>query len=177
MKYFIAIVPPEPVLSMAQKLKNEMKERFNSRQALYSPPHITLHMPFEWNETKEERLEKAFLKRLKHFQKFQVHLKGFGAFPPRVIFLKPDLSQELKDIHHAVGIAARLDLHLLNQDRYSLPFHPHMTLAFRDLKRDQFNLAWPEFKERKFDETFQCDRIVIMRREGLFWIQHIEIGF
>ena len=55
-KYFIALVPPSPVFEQAQQWKEYFKVEFNSKAALNSPPHITLHMPFEWKTAKEELL-------------------------------------------------------------------------------------------------------------------------
>ena len=37
-------------------IKQEFANRFNSKAALRSPPHITLHMPFKWKEEKEVKL-------------------------------------------------------------------------------------------------------------------------
>ncbi len=46
-KYFIAIVIPEPFQVELMDIKNIVKDKFNSKGALRSPAHITLHMPFE----------------------------------------------------------------------------------------------------------------------------------
>ena len=55
-KFFIAIVPPEPLLSEIQDIKQSIFEKHNVKGALRSPGHITLHMPFSWEEEKEEKL-------------------------------------------------------------------------------------------------------------------------
>jgi 2'-5' RNA ligase len=55
-KYFIAIVPPEPFLSNITAIKMELFENYGSKGALRSPAHITLHMPFSWDDEKEEKL-------------------------------------------------------------------------------------------------------------------------
>jgi 2'-5' RNA ligase len=54
--YFIAIIPPQPVFEETWQLKNHFKEHYQSKASLNSPPHITLHMPFEWKVEKEEML-------------------------------------------------------------------------------------------------------------------------
>ena len=54
--YFIAIIPPSPIFEQASELKNHFMQQYQSKAALNSPPHITLHMPFEWKEKKEEEL-------------------------------------------------------------------------------------------------------------------------
>ena len=49
-QYFVALIPPSPVYEEAQALKEYFREKYNSKAALNSPPHITLHMPFFWKE-------------------------------------------------------------------------------------------------------------------------------
>jgi 2'-5' RNA ligase len=55
-KYFIAIVPPEPIKTELQQLKQNFYNLYNTKGALRSPAHITLHMPFEFKEKEEEKI-------------------------------------------------------------------------------------------------------------------------
>ena len=55
-KYFIAIVPPEPLLADIQNIKQSVFDNYKSKGALRSPGHITLHMPFSFDESKENKL-------------------------------------------------------------------------------------------------------------------------
>lgn len=48
--YFIALVLPSPLYEEVTRLKEYFRDRYNSKAALRSPPHITLHMPFKWKE-------------------------------------------------------------------------------------------------------------------------------
>jgi len=50
--YFIAIVPTSPLSEELLAWKQYFQEHYQSKAALNSPPHITLHMPFEWKEEK-----------------------------------------------------------------------------------------------------------------------------
>src|SRR5438105_1617865 len=85
-KYFIAIVIPEPFQSDIMALKQLVSENFNSKGALRSPAHITLHMPFEWKEEKENVLIEK-LQGFRFNQRLSVQLKKISAFEPRVIFV------------------------------------------------------------------------------------------
>ena len=58
--YFLAIIPPSPLYEEALELKNYFKENYQSKASLNSPPHITLHMPFQWKQEKEEDLVGTF---------------------------------------------------------------------------------------------------------------------
>jgi 2'-5' RNA ligase len=44
-------------------------------------------------------------------------------------------------------------------------FHPHMTIAFRDLKKNKFQEVWQLFKERKFQAEFPYAGISLLRLE------------
>ncbi|MCC7302009.1 MAG: 2'-5' RNA ligase family protein [Bacteroidia bacterium] len=177
MNYFIALIPPEPVLSRVQALKEEMSLRFHSRQARYSPSHITLHMPFEWRVDREQELRDMLDGVAKNLHPFKIELQGFGAFAPRVIFVKPLPSEELRRVYAAVGEAARRRLGIVSQDAYAKPFHPHMTIAFRDLRKDQFNHAWEEFRLRPFSESFNCNGVSLLRKAGKYWVEHYRSEF
>ena len=65
----------------------------------------------------------------------QCFLHGFGSFPPRVIFVHVDASPELMALQKSVRRHCRTHLGLLHSDYQDLPFHPHITVGFRDLKR------------------------------------------
>ena len=76
--YFLAIVPPQKVQAEVTQLKVLIAERFNSKHALKSPPHITLHMPFKWKDSKKEQLKSALRKINKEAVSFSVELNGFN---------------------------------------------------------------------------------------------------
>lgn len=80
--YFVALIPTGDVLRKVRKLKEEVAERYESKAALKSPPHITLHMPFKFREDREDRIEEVLRKVAISFGSFTVFLPGFGAFPP-----------------------------------------------------------------------------------------------
>jgi 2'-5' RNA ligase len=60
-------------------------------------------------------------------------------------------------------------LNLFNAQYKDQPFHPHLTLAFRDLKKPAFYKAWQEFKEKKCEATFSVTEIVLLKHNGKIW--------
>src|SRR6185437_1508456 len=97
-KYFIAIVVPEPFQTQLMVFKNVVKDKFNSKGALRSPAHITLHMPFEWKEEKEDALINT-LQQFTFSEGFIIDLQNFSCFEPRVLFvdvLKNELLEKLQ---------------------------------------------------------------------------------
>ena len=137
--YFVAIVLPVELDQKVLKYKQFMIDKYGSAVGLKSPAHITLVPPF-WLEADREPLL------LEHFQRFQstprnfeVKLKGFGHFRKRVLFVAVDDNPNLDILQHET-----FD-HIIEQfgdkvKKEEQRFHPHITLATRDLKPEAYDL-------------------------------------
>ncbi len=176
-KYFIAIVPPPPVYDEALRLKNHFKENYNSKASLNSPPHITLHMPFSMKEEKEMKLFTSLSNFSSMHTPIKVCIDNFEHFPPRVIFLNVVNSVPLKHLQKALERTFKKDLNLFNANYGEQPFHPHITLAFRDLKKDQYKKAWEEFQAKEFKEEFMADKLTLLKHDGKVWQVYREFPF
>jgi len=168
-QYFIAIIPPAPIYKIALEQKEYFKTRYNSKASLNSPPHITLHMPFKWKERDEDELRDQ----LEHFSRntraVHVKLENFSTFPPRVIFINVVLSQELENLQKNLHRFCKRVLNLFNANYKELPFHPHVTLAFRDLKKPNYQMAWEEFQQKNFEAEFVADKMALLKHDGRVW--------
>ncbi len=167
--YFIGIIPPKASYDDACQLKHYFKKHFNSKASLNSPPHITLHMPFQWKEEKEEDLVEKLRQFSAGAKSFQLQLLNFGSFPPRVIFIHVVPNDTLSELHKSLHKFAKRELNLFNANYKDLPFHPHITLAFRDLKKPMFVKAWEEFQKKEFEANFKVDRLALMKHNGKEW--------
>ena len=152
-------------------MKQYFAEHYGSKRALNSPPHVTLQMPFKWRQDREELILQNLNNVAANFSSFLMVLDGFGFFEPRVVYLSVEESISLKDLHQEVSRSIRLSLKLVNR-RGERPFRPHMTVAFRDLKKTQFYLARDEFHERKFCSEVEVDDICLLRHNGESWDIH-----
>ncbi|GAA0891697.1 2'-5' RNA ligase family protein [Fulvivirga kasyanovii] len=167
--YFIAIVPPEPIYSQIAEFKAHMAEQYNSKAALKSPPHITLHMPFRWDEEKEEKIFRTLENLTDNRQAFDLSLENFGAFKPRVIYVDLHRQPALEDLHDDLKKVMKISLNIFNADYKDRGFNPHMTLAFRDLKKPAFFEAWKEFESKEFNASFTADKIILLKHNGKNW--------
>jgi 2'-5' RNA ligase len=174
-EYFIAIIPPSPVYENVWKLKQYFQEKYNSKASLNSPPHITLHMPFQWKTHKEEELVDKLGTFFKGCDPFKVCLDNFSSFPPRVIFVNVVKSLELENLQKALQRFCKKELNLFNANYQDGPFSPHMTLAFRDLDKLEYKHAWEEFKTKEYKAEFVADKIALLRHDGKVW--HIFKNF
>ena len=175
--YFIALIPPTPFFEEAQALKELFRDQYHSKASLNSPPHITLHMPFQWKEVKEEKLENALREFSTGKNSFSVFFNNFSCFAPKVIYIDIKPSESLTTFQDELHRFCKIELNLFNAQYRDLPFHPHLTLAFRDLKKDQFPMAWQEFKEKKFSGEFTIDKITLLKHDGKHWKSFQDFHF
>jgi len=167
--YFIALILPSPFLGDAQSLKERFRDEYDCKASLNSPPHITLHMPFQWKEKKEEKLLDALGTFSSGKNPFIISFNNFSCFAPKVIYIDITSSESLTSLQKELYRFCKTELNLFNAQYRDLPFHPHVTLAFRDLKKDQFIRAWAEFQEKKFSGDFPIDKITLLKHDGKLW--------
>ena len=153
-KYFIAILLPEPILGQVESYKEELLKQFNLRGALRSPAHITLHRPFEWKEEKENVLIET-LEKFSFATVFDIELLNFNCFNPRVIYVDVLKNEKLLELHTNLKYFAQNNLKLLNEVEDMRGFHPHVTIAFRDIRKNKFEEVWQQFRDRKYEANFQ----------------------
>jgi 2'-5' RNA ligase len=171
-KYFIALVPEGKIQEEATKLKEEMRELFNIKYSLKSPPHVTIKMPFTYNELKEERLVGKLGRFFDQYASFELCFKGFGHFGRRVIFLDVKPSQELNRLQEALNKYCKSELKLVNE-LSDIAFHPHMTIAFKDVKPKSFDVYWKHIQSKHFNAFYPVQDIALLkRREGKWEVIH-----
>jgi 2'-5' RNA ligase len=168
-QYFFAIIPPPPVFDEALALKKYFQEKYNSKAALNSPPHITVHMPFTWKEKKEDEMARNMKEFVTNFDPIKVCLDNFSAFAPRVIFIKVAESEILNVFQKKLQQFCKRKLNLFNANYREEPFHPHLTLAFRDLRKHAYSEAWEEFRRREFKAEFMADKLSLLKHNGRIW--------
>jgi 2'-5' RNA ligase len=166
--YFMAIVAPEEVNGTILKWKELMKERFGCLVALRSPAHITLIPPFWLDEKKEHQLKDAIGEFSQSCAPFEITLKDFSAFKPRVIYVDVTPNQELQSLH------GRLEEFLLAKKLFPInkgerPLRPHMSIATRDLHKKAFHKAWEIFEEKKYENSWIVSGISILRHDQKKW--------
>ena len=54
------------------------------------------------------------------------------------------------------------------------PFAPHMTVAFRDLTKKNFKLAWQQFKTQELYFQFTATELTLLRHNKKRWQIHSQ---
>lgn len=166
--YFIAILPPLPLREEIRAIKERIRDKYGAGHALKLPAHITLQMPFKRRSSDEGKFSEE-LKRFSLAERgFMVIPDGFGAFQPRVIYIKITDPDPVRRLHRRLRevLLTELDFSL---EEIKEEFHPHISVATRDLTRSAFSEAWPEFRDEKFTGEFWVGSIFLLKHNGRNW--------
>lgn len=166
--YFAGLVPHDALLEEINDIKQEIKEKFGPKHALKLPPHITLQIPFNLPEAREPFMEKSLRDFSRHEKKTKIFLDGFAAFKPRVVYLKILNPEEIIVLQERLQEKLQKILDLKERELVT-KFHPHITLATRDVKKEIFTPLWQEFKERRFKSSFLARELVVFKHNGRTW--------
>ncbi|MDB5252523.1 MAG: hypothetical protein JWP27_1692 [Flaviaesturariibacter sp.] len=166
--YFAALVLPEELNTEIAVYKQRMLDDFGCRVALRSPAHITLLPPFRMDAAQESALVAALDDCLAGISPFMVSTNGFGSFRPRTIFIEPVMSDALAALKKQVDVFAR------NNTSFGAaadvrPFHPHITIATRDLSREAFAVAWTDWADQPFAREWRADGLSLLRMGQKKW--------
>lgn len=162
------MLPDSVLQDRVTDIKLELKRDFGCKQALKSPPHITVFPPFRWDPNRLDAFA-CLSEFCDRHSSFEVSLNGFGSFPPRVIYVKPEMSDSLQLFHQELQAYLSEHLELLDPMVAKRGFTPHMTVANRDLKRDRFSDAWAKYEQRSLEATFQANQLTLLKHDGQRW--------
>lgn len=166
--YFIALIPHIALRERIRAVKERMKADYNAGHALKSPAHITLQIPFKRSSTDEAMMAEALRAFAATEKPFTVDINGYGAFPPRVIFIKIVEPGPVKGVHSRLNKVLLEQLHF-EQDEVMKSVQPHITIATRDLTKAAFSEAWAEFEEEEFRASFDVGSIFLLKHNGRSW--------
>ena len=172
-RFFIALVPDNDLKLKLEEIKNSFAKNFNSHHALKLPPHITLIPPFKLRQEAEAPLIQVLRPTAENTNSFKLQLNDFGAFPPRVIFIDVINNFALNNLFNQLYVNAPQLFPAKSQREY----HPHITIATRDLKKQKFEEAWSVFRKLEFRETFPVHSLSLFVHNGKTWEIKDEFPF
>ena len=170
--YFLAITPPLDLSKKITEIQEDIASRFGSRASLKVMPHITLKAPFKFPAAAHLVVLEWFENLNVQVPRFDLHLKNFGAFRNKnkpVIFIRPEPAVPLMQLQKQILSKFENsfpDVPLMDLEKN---FHPHMTIAYRDLKIDSFQAAWTEFQSREFSDIFEVANFHLLKHDGKKW--------
>lgn len=173
-KYFLAILPPPEFGLQVHSLKLQLRDEFGVKYALKSPPHITMKMPFLYNSAKEHNLIKSLREFSSTIMPFELRIERVGHFRNRVIFLDVQPCKALTNLQSDLGVHCRGKLKL-NLELSDTNYHPHLTVAFQDVKKHQFEAVRDRVLEASLKVGFEVKSYFLLKRAKGVWEPHAEI--
>lgn len=173
--FFIALLPDAALQAEVTAFKQYCARHFGASHALKSPPHITLVSPFRWPTDRLPALAAALAEFSEKQPAFDIELRDFGCFAPRVLFVdvvkNPNL--EALEANLVVTLEQKIDLNR----KTGHGFHPHMTIAHRDLQERIFPEAWTHFSALEFRRSFLASGLSLLRHSGGKWVVEMNFSF
>ena len=165
--YFVAVVLPEEFDTKILTYKKWMAEKYGCKVGLKSPAHITIVPPFYTEPAKEEQLKSDIQTVSSSIATFTIRTNNFSAFKPRTLFIAVEENEQLKLLKKTSdNLFRNTDFKIKIENR---PFHPHITIATRDLYKKDFADAWPQFEEKLFKEEFDAKGLSLLKHNSRTW--------
>lgn len=169
--YFIAVVLPQAIDEKILRYKQQMRENYGCKVGLKSPAHVTIIPPYWMEEEKEATLVQDIVSFAGSYPPFTLTTANFSAFVPRTIFVAVEENEML------IRLKKKADAFFGDKNykmkMESRPFHPHITIATRDLSKKAFWEAWPRFEKESFLETVAITGLSLLKHNGQKW----EVSF
>ncbi len=171
--YYVTLLCPLAIDEQIDIYKQAVKSNFACEVAAKSPAHITLITPFFLSDSKYMELTQKLEEFESIITEVDVNIEGFNFFGKRVIFA---------DVHVNDNLAAlqeQVENYLKNSGfpfirEAKKPYHPHVTIATRDLKEEDFDAAWSMFEGKSFSASFSTNAIHIMKLVDDKWVHDKE---
>ena len=167
--YLTAILPPHQLSEEIDDIRKELSERYKIYAALKPPVHITLYRPVNVKESYESTLIKLLKPVCANHNPFKQDLLNFDSFNIQTLFIgtvkNPLLSALQKDIS-SVFNKNKIDP---REVKGNTTFHPHITIAYRDIPPEIFPEIWNELKNRKFKRSFPIQHFTLLKHNGKQW--------
>lgn len=164
--YFLAVIPPEPVQSEIMDKKKIASKLFNSSHSLNSPAHITLIPPFYASHSEIKKFSNALKEFISSYNPIEIDLKDFNKFGNRVIFVDLLPNEELNAFQKDLFRLFKKHFPKYKKDNR---FHPHITVAFKDLHEEVFQKAWEYFNQLPYKAYFLMNHFYLLKHENKYW--------
>ena len=155
------IAPHRELWNRIKEIKGEFAQKYQSTNARWSKPHITLA-----SFTQLEMMEERILNRLRAvamgYHPFKVELKDFGSFPSHSIFLNVATKEPIRNLVQQIKPWQKL-LKLDSDHKPYFPDEPNIPIA-RKLVPWQYEKGWLEYSHRHFTGRFIADTMILLKR-------------
>lgn len=174
--HFIGVLLPEDITLTLEDCRRYMNQAYGCKSGHKTPIHVTLVPPFALQEEFSTRdLVSAIEKYvLPQNLGFLAHIENFDAFGDRTIFANVISSEKWTKLRDET-VKAILKTCPGCTKKDQRPFHPHGTIANRDIPLGVMKKALETMNELNLVEDFPVDNITIFERQGFCWEAVVSI--
>jgi 2'-5' RNA ligase len=158
----IAIVLPEPVYTEVREQQLFIAKTWGPKHALRTPPHITIIPPMALKQEEVPLIFSMASALSLSFSSFTMQLNGYGAFKPRVVFVHPQKCEALDGLEATWEHAIKQKLPHALANYPDRPYHPHVTLAHKDVRREQFEKIWDHYSALDYRVNFEVKEFCVL---------------
>lgn len=168
--YLLALMPPPELSGQIHEIRLECAEKFGVKKALRPPVHITLYRPFHMETAFEQPLIRLLHQAGSALQSFEQELENFGSFNTQVVYINALMNPGLVELHQSIVGVFRKHQIDPKGNKGNHAFHPHLTIAYRDVLPEVFPLIWKEYNDRKFKRSWYADHFTLLKHDQTQWI-------
>jgi len=173
--HFIGVLLPEDITLTLEDCRRYMREAYGCKSGHATPIHVTLVPPFQLpDEYSTEDLARGIEDDvLPKGLGFTGHIDNFDAFGDRTLFAKVVKDEKWTALRDAVYSAVVMAAPGCTK-KDSRPFHPHISVANRDIPAGVMTDALQVMNELNLAEDFPVDNITIFERQNGKWVSAVE---
>jgi len=166
--YYIGTLCPGAINEKVGAYKQYMQTAYGCRAAQKSPAHLTLVPPFKAEEDLEPLLQEFVTAYNTGIIPFEIQLRNFDHFNKRVLFVDVVPNEELTLLEKNVNLQFSEAFPSIIF-RTKPEFHPHVTIATRDIPEHKFDEIWDYFQQQSMDASFTCNSLTVLKLEKGVW--------
>jgi 2'-5' RNA ligase len=166
--YMLAIMPPRELMKDIEKIRHQFAEKYNCKAALKPPVHITIIPPYKATAETEDLLAPALEDWGRQHIPFPVTLENFGTFRKNGVVYINITSNDLLQLFQS-DLERKFKSLIPQAASGHRPYHPHITIGYRDIPPQVFPAAAHEYLSKKFFATFVTDKFYLWKHNTHKW--------
>lgn len=166
----IALTPTGSTKTHIDKIRQDFSAKYNVKQALKNPAHITIIPPFHATQAQIDNITSDLVNVVKQFLPIDTILTHYSFFEKnRVVFISPLQNNNFGKLYLAVKdhIETKEPSIKLKEE---VKYRAHVTIGYRDLSKDVYELAAADLKEKHEHIRWTIEEVEVWKRVSGEWV-------
>lgn len=173
--FLVCLIPPISIIDDVDIIRNDISEKHRVFESLKRPAHITLYNPVKISSLEKEKRFFSALEDAAYSVSFTQVIKNFNSFPQHTIYIDVEQNSGLMNLQRQIK-STLTPLKLLDE-KNNFKFTPHLTIAFKDVKPNQYASIMEEYGDKNFKRSFEVNQFSVYKHMNKRWQPFKEITF